>query len=135
MSTYLNAYTPPLPSASDEVPFEAHLNTPASAYDLNFAGGPIPTVLQTDKLALVPFIPSLHAKQYYHGLKDYPELVRFMPYPKRLNESLNDLLYVIELSIRRLPVGFSVVVSVCVSRSVAYFCRWYRDRVFGLCST
>jgi hypothetical protein len=98
-----NSYQTPPPAP--KIPFEAHLQTPPSDYDHNFGGGPIYT-LSTDKLVLVPFVPSLHARQYYHDVKDHGEtLLKFMPYPRRLDESLDALCEVYERTIRSLPVG------------------------------
>jgi len=102
MSVYLNKYTPP-PAAPD-IPFECHLNTPPEEYDLNFAGGPVYR-LATDRLVMVPFVPSLHAKQYYQDVSQHGDLMKYMPYAKRVDQSLDNLLYIIETTIRSLPVS------------------------------
>jgi hypothetical protein len=102
MSVYLNKYTPPQPSR--DIPFECHLNTPPDSYDLNYNGGPIYR-LATDRLVLIPFIPSLHAKQYYQDVREHGHLMKYMPYAKRVDESLNNLCYIIETTIRSLPVS------------------------------
>lgn len=132
-----NFYQPPPPAP--KIPFEAHLQTPPSEYDHNFSGGPIYT-LSTDKLVLVPFVPSLHAKQYYHDVKDHGEtLLRFMPYPRRLDESLDALCEVYERTIRSLPVGppFSLPIGdVCYHGGAEVcFSLFLRALVYGPSST
>ena len=105
MSVYLNKYTPPPPAP--EIPFECHLNTPPEEYDLNYNGGPVYR-LSTDRLVLIPFTPSLHAKQYYQDVRDHGHLMKYMPYAKRVDESLDNLCYIIETTIRSLPVSEQV---------------------------
>jgi hypothetical protein len=108
---YLNAYTPP--QASPEPPKNVHLHTPPSSYDLNFSGGPIPSLpLQTDKVALIPLIPSLHGPQLFSefaGATKRGEVkegwLRWMPYARDIERSLDDLLYVIETQQRAVPVS------------------------------
>lgn len=102
MTSHLNSYKPPPPSP--DIPFECHLHTPPSEYDHNYTGGPV-YGFSTDRLALVPFVPSLHGKQYYHDIKDHGELMKYMPYPRRMDESLDNLLFVYEATIRSLPVS------------------------------
>lgn len=99
----LNRYTPP--STTPDVPFECHINTHPEDYDLNFCGGPIPSSFQTDLVQLVPFIPSLHARQYHKELSAHPELMKYMPYPKPMNESLDNVCNMVETLIRANPVS------------------------------
>ena len=102
MTSHLNSYQPPSPPL--DIPFECHLNTPPDRYDHNFSGGPVYT-LSTDRLTLVPFVPSLHGKQYYHDIKEHGHLMKYMPYPRRMDESLDNLLFVYEKTIRSLPAS------------------------------
>ena len=101
---FLNKWTPPpVPSPP---PVSCHLDTPPSEYDLNFSGGPIPQrFLRTDKVLLVPFIPSLHARQCHAEMQGRTEIMRLMPYPKNMAESLEELLQGVEISMRSVPVS------------------------------
>lgn len=66
--SFVNLYKPPV------VKFEAE-----EPYDVNFCL-PVPAELSTDRVKLVPFIPSLHADQQLIAVSDHPELYRFLPY-------------------------------------------------------
>lgn len=96
-----NAYVcPPAPALP---PNNVHLDTPSESYDLNFCGGDV-YPLQTDKIALIPFIPKLHAEAYYTQIKGNNDLMRYMPYNPRLESGLNETCAAIEIAIRRKPV-------------------------------
>jgi hypothetical protein len=110
-SPYLNNRSPPPASPPSPVfpdPEECHPHTPYSAYDLNFAGGliPHPDALRTDKVELVPFVPSLHAKTLYEELQkgDCRGVMRLMPYPRDMAASLGELLQGVEVSMRGVEV-------------------------------
>jgi hypothetical protein len=107
-SPYLNLYTPPPPQSFPD-PEDCHPDTPYTSYDLNFAGGPIPHpgALRTDKVALVPFVPSLHAKKLYEELQkgDCRGVMRWMPYPRDMAASLEELLQGVEVSMRGVEVS------------------------------
>ncbi|KAG9316814.1 hypothetical protein JVU11DRAFT_2879 [Chiua virens] len=47
-------------------------------YDLNFIF-PIPLVLSTDKLRLVPFVPRVHAVAYFDGIRGHESMFQHMP--------------------------------------------------------
>jgi hypothetical protein len=110
---YLNNWTTPSAPTPHAQP---HLDTPPHRYDLNFAGGLVPsTDLTTDKVTLIPFIPSLHARYFYEEIKEEKTLMRLMPYPKNMADGLEDLLQGVEISMRSVPVSFEAQV-VCFSR-------------------
>ncbi|KAK7047314.1 hypothetical protein VNI00_006545 [Paramarasmius palmivorus] len=50
----------------------------SSSKDTNFCF-PIPDVLQTDRVKLVPFIPSKHATTIHTGLVSTPEITQYIP--------------------------------------------------------
>jgi len=47
-------------------------------YDLNFVI-PVPPVLSTNKLRLVPFIPRIHAAAYLNGIRGHESMFKYMP--------------------------------------------------------
>ncbi|KAG8906504.1 hypothetical protein FRB99_006724, partial [Tulasnella sp. 403] len=54
--------------------------------DLNFCL-PIPSQLSSARVALVPFVPSLHVSQYLEGTADHPSLFTYLPYgPLNVND-------------------------------------------------
>jgi hypothetical protein len=60
--TYINKYTPPpLPP---EIDIQAVISTPLKDYDFNWAGGEVKEIT-TEKLTLIPYVPSLHANQLW----------------------------------------------------------------------
>lgn len=101
----LNAYSPPSPPPPP--PLNVNLRTPLEEYDLNFCGGPI-FPLRTDKVALIPFVPSLHAEAYYERIAGDSDLMKYMPYFPRPYESLSNTCEAIETLIRKLPVRCDV---------------------------
>lgn len=110
-SPYLNNYTPPPPQSFPD-PEDCHPNTPYQLYDLNFAGGPIPSpeALRTDKVALLPFIPSLYAGKFHEELQEGGNrgVMRLMPYPRDMAASLGELLQGVEVSMRGVEVSLSI---------------------------
>ena len=101
--TYLNNWQPPPPPP--DLPPQPHLHTPSSSYDFNFSGGPIPSNLCTDRVRLIPFVPSLHARQCYKNMEGKRDVMRLMPYPKNMGESLDELLQSVEISMRSEPAS------------------------------
>jgi hypothetical protein len=105
---FLNAYTPPSPPPP--VPPNVNLKTPPEEYDLNFNGGAV-FPLRTDKVALIPFVPSLHAEGYYERIAGDDDLMKYMPYFPRPSESLSNVCEAIDTSIRKLPVSLSKAIA------------------------
>ncbi|KAF9243084.1 hypothetical protein BU15DRAFT_59961 [Melanogaster broomeanus] len=68
---FVNNYSPE-PEISEE---ELYGPEP---YDLNFIL-PVPPVLSTDKLRLVPFIPRVHATVYSDGVRGHETIYQYMP--------------------------------------------------------
>ncbi|KIK93435.1 hypothetical protein PAXRUDRAFT_828997 [Paxillus rubicundulus Ve08.2h10] len=56
---------------------EAELYGP-EPYDLNFVL-PVPPVLSTDKVRLVPFIPRIHAPAYFDAIRGYETMYQYIP--------------------------------------------------------
>ncbi|TFK28127.1 acyl-CoA N-acyltransferase [Coprinopsis marcescibilis] len=48
-------------------------------YDINF-NTPLPEKLETDKIRLVPFVPSIHAKHFHTVYNQHPELGTYFPF-------------------------------------------------------
>lgn len=69
---FINSYKPPVPESD---PKEDSVEDP---YDLN-ANIPVPPLLATDRLQLVPFIPSIHAQPFYAAFSADPALARYLP--------------------------------------------------------
>ncbi|EIW80931.1 hypothetical protein CONPUDRAFT_165172 [Coniophora puteana RWD-64-598 SS2] len=89
--SYINAYRPP----SDTIP-EKELYGP-SPYDLNFVV-PVPDVLSTGKVKLVPFVPRKHAARFMSRVEGHADFFKYMP----LNlETLHDWLFFVEKIMRR----------------------------------
>ncbi|KAI0743527.1 acyl-CoA N-acyltransferase [Daedaleopsis nitida] len=92
---FVNSYKPPTaPTLADS---ELYGPTP---YDINFSWPLHEETLKTDRLKLVPFVPSVHAETYWANVKDHPELFRFFP---RFNSTLAEFLTWVEIMIRRNP--------------------------------
>ncbi|TFK28126.1 acyl-CoA N-acyltransferase [Coprinopsis marcescibilis] len=49
-------------------------------YNINF-NHPFPSKLETDKIRLVPFLPSVHSKAFYATYSQHPELGTYLPVP------------------------------------------------------
>jgi RimJ/RimL family protein N-acetyltransferase len=81
MMAFVNSYKPPSPKIYVE-----DLNAP---YDINFAI-PLPPTLETSRVKLVPFIPSIHGDPFFSAFSTAPELDRYIPishptYPEFMN--------------------------------------------------
>ncbi|WWC66433.1 uncharacterized protein I206_100335 [Kwoniella pini CBS 10737] len=63
MTAYLNTYSP----KKVDVPRDIHLHTPPEEYDYNFCFEV--KELQSDRVQLRPFVPSLHAQLFIDGLQ------------------------------------------------------------------
>ncbi|KAH0828043.1 acyl-CoA N-acyltransferase [Lanmaoa asiatica] len=68
---FVNNYTP-------EPEIAEHELYGPEPYDLNFVL-PIPPVLSTNKLRLVPFIPRVHAAAYLDGVRGHESMFRYIP--------------------------------------------------------
>jgi hypothetical protein len=77
---YLNNYTPPPPPP--EIAIQAVISTPFKDYDFNWAGGEVKEI-RTEKLSLIPYVPSLHANQLWemisHEDKDQLDMAFCIP--------------------------------------------------------
>ncbi|KAF8705572.1 acyl-CoA N-acyltransferase, partial [Rhizoctonia solani] len=72
MVEVINNYTPPPPKGPVTLP------DPDAPYDLNFRF-PV-RELESDKLKLVPFVPSIHGQALVEGMKPHPELLQYLPW-------------------------------------------------------
>lgn len=69
--TFVNSYKPP-------APLNSQLSSMQDPYDINWAF-PLPP-LETARVKLIPFIPSLHAQTFFDSTKDYPDLFHHMAF-------------------------------------------------------
>ena len=99
--SFVNNFTPPPP---EPVLAESELYGP-TPYDINFAYPLYEETLRTDRLKLVPFIPSIHAETYWKHVKDRPELFQYYPV---LYSTLRDFLTWYELTVRRNPYNLGL---------------------------
>ncbi|KAF9229873.1 acyl-CoA N-acyltransferase, partial [Melanogaster broomeanus] len=75
-------------------------------YDLNFIL-PVPPVLSTDKLRLIPFIPRVHAAAYFDAVRGHETMYQYMPVPL---ENPSDFLRTLEMCRRdKTAVMFAVI--------------------------
>ncbi|KAF9241842.1 acyl-CoA N-acyltransferase [Melanogaster broomeanus] len=96
---FVNNYSPE-PEISEE---ELYGPEP---YDLNFIL-PVPQVLSTDKLRLVPFIPRVHAAAYFEAVRGHETIYQFMSVAL---EHPSDFLRFIEMCRRdKTAVVFAVI--------------------------
>ncbi|CAE6513793.1 unnamed protein product [Rhizoctonia solani] len=72
MIEVVNNYVSPPPKGPVILP------DPNAPYDLNFRF-PV-RELESDRLKLVPFVPSIHGQAFFEGLKPHPELVQYLPW-------------------------------------------------------
>ncbi|KAH7335238.1 acyl-CoA N-acyltransferase, partial [Rhizoctonia solani] len=72
MVEVVNNYVPPPPKGPVILP------DPNAPYDLNFRFAV--RELESDRLKLVPFIPSIHGQAYFEGMKPHPELLQYLPW-------------------------------------------------------
>lgn len=71
--SFTNLYQPPSPPVVTTDPTE-------EPYDINFAYPLHLSILQTAKVKLVPFIPSIHAVPFYTAATKTPDTMRFIPF-------------------------------------------------------
>ncbi|CAE6399745.1 unnamed protein product [Rhizoctonia solani] len=72
MVNVVNNYVPPPPKGPVTLP------DPNAPYDLNFRF-PV-RELESDRLKLVPFVPSVYGQALFEGMKPHPELVGYLPW-------------------------------------------------------
>ncbi|KAF9050420.1 acyl-CoA N-acyltransferase [Panaeolus papilionaceus] len=96
--TFQNLYIAPAPVIGNDT-------EPEESYNIN-CNIPIPARLESDRVLLVPFIPSLHAKAYYDSWT--PDLEKYLPLSTPTYQSFLDF---IENILRRAPdvIPFAVI--------------------------
>lgn len=82
----------------DDSPIEAGYGP--DPYDINWMMPLHETTLESDRVKLTPFIPSLYARSYADQVKAYPDIHRY--YPVDLT-SLDNILTAVETLVRRRP--------------------------------
>ncbi|KAF9241841.1 acyl-CoA N-acyltransferase [Melanogaster broomeanus] len=96
---FVNSYSPE-PDVSEE---ELYGPEP---YDINFVL-PVPPVLSTDKLRLVPFIPRVHAAAYFDAVRGHETIYQYIP---AALEHPSDFLRFVEMRRRdKMSVMFAVI--------------------------
>ncbi|KAF8907861.1 acyl-CoA N-acyltransferase [Gymnopilus junonius] len=102
--SFINSYKGPKQS---EVDISRLLTTEPGEFDVN-SSIPVPTNLESERVHLVPFIPSLHAEVYYEGLSKDPDFAQYLPFAFPTFESL---LLFLESFIRQDPssVVFAII--------------------------
>ena len=77
-------------------------------YDINWIAPLHEATLESDRVKLTPFIPSLYAQTYVDKLKTDPDLHRWYPFD---HTTLDDVLAKTEIFIRRLPacITFAII--------------------------
>lgn len=82
-------------SAAEEI-VQAALKEP---YDLN-SSIPVPTILENKRVALVPFVPSIHAELFFEEFyKSSSVLSTYLPI--NMGDTLNEFIMVVEIGLRR----------------------------------
>ncbi|SRR6266478_1445584 len=76
-------------------------------YDINWMMPLHEATLESDRVKLTPFIPSLHARAYADQLKAHPDLHRWFPFDL---STLDEILTKIEILIRRSPMCISFAI-------------------------
>ena len=71
--SFINNYKPPATRK------ELSRSASEDPYDINWPF-PLPTALETKRVQLVPFIPSLHAQLFIDAVKDHLQMFRYMPW-------------------------------------------------------
>jgi len=99
---YVNSYKAP------EVPTFPSMYYGPDPYDINSSLPIHEPSLETDRVKLTPFIPALHAREYWDQAAQAPEIYRFLSIkPKTIDE----FLFFLETRIRRNPnfVFFAII--------------------------
>ena len=91
---YTNSYKAP------EVPALLPGHYGPDPYDINWIMPLHEATLESERVKLTPFIPSLHAKEYADQIAAHPELHRYFPFNP---STLDEILTTIELMVRREP--------------------------------
>jgi RimJ/RimL family protein N-acetyltransferase len=92
--SFTNSY-----KAEDPLPSEYYGPDP---YDINWMLPLHEATLESDRVKLTPFIPSLHARPYADQAKAHPDLHHWYPYDL---STLNNILTEIETQVRRNPTA------------------------------
>ncbi|KAA1478509.1 hypothetical protein DENSPDRAFT_686696 [Dentipellis sp. KUC8613] len=92
--SFINSYRPPIRTIDPE-PFYG-----PDPYDVNFMFPIDTSALESDRVLLTPFIPSIHAQQYIEETLKNPELERYLPFQP---STISQLLHFVEYGIRRDP--------------------------------
>jgi len=69
-------------------------------YDINWIMPLHEATLESERVKLTPFIPSLHAKKYAEQIASHPELHRYFPFNP---STLDEILTMVEQTVRRDP--------------------------------
>jgi len=99
--SFTNSYKPPV-----KEDFSRYYGP--DPYDLNFVFPIDLSALQSDRVCLTPFIPSIHAQHYTDQMRQHPELQRWLPYD---HSKLENVLEFFEVTVRRSPnwVLFAII--------------------------
>ncbi|KAF8638277.1 hypothetical protein AX17_002298 [Amanita inopinata Kibby_2008] len=88
---FVNTYKPPSKPVQYASTARLELDEP---YDVNFFL-PIPQAIETDRVKLVPFIPSIHAEPLYAGMLQNPNFAALLPFSFDSMDQLRDFLYTV----------------------------------------
>ncbi|KLO11161.1 hypothetical protein SCHPADRAFT_930104 [Schizopora paradoxa] len=99
VGSWCNAYEPQ-PRIFEQTLPESELYGP-HPYDVNFCFPYLPEALRNKSLALVPFIPRLHAEKLFEHARHHPEDFQYMRFP--IPKTLEGMLAWFELTFRRNP--------------------------------
>ena len=97
--SFTNSY-----KAEDPLPSECYGPDP---YDINWMMPLHETTLESDRVKLTPFIPSLHARVYANQAKAHPDLHHWYPFDL---STLDNILTKIETLVRRSPMAIMFAV-------------------------
>jgi RimJ/RimL family protein N-acetyltransferase len=90
--TYLNSYKAP------EAPVFPTMYYGPDPYDINFSFPIDEPSLESDRIKLTPFIPSLHAREYWDQATQAPEVFRYL---STNHKTIDEFLFFLETRIRR----------------------------------
>jgi len=87
-------------------------------YDINWMMPLYEATLESDRIKLTPFVPSLHARGYADQVKAHPDLHRWFPFDL---STLDAILKEIESFVRRYPmcILFAIIDKPAATRSQA----------------
>ncbi|KZT61414.1 acyl-CoA N-acyltransferase [Calocera cornea HHB12733] len=97
--TLTNSYAPPRPAEPSD---EELLHPPGGVYDVNFCF-PVPPELESEKVRLVPFVPSVHMPLFQEKTAQHPSLFKYVSFGPLL--ALPDALQMYERMIRSDPTA------------------------------